>query len=224
MSDLADLLERYRRGAELLAVATTGAAGSELDFHPAEGKWSVRQIVCHLVDTEAVAVMRFRQFIAEDNPTLTAFDQDSWANIPGYEKRKISQALEAFRMLRMWNYELLKDQAPEVFERGATHTKRGAVKMIQNNVVNGEVVVPPNSYFAMGDNRDSSWDSRFWGFVPRQNIIGKPLIIYWSFDRPSDQLNTNSISLPQILDLATHFFSKTRWHRSFQLIHGYPVQ
>jgi signal peptidase I len=100
----------------------------------------------------------------------------------------------------------------------------GAVKMIQNNVVNGEVVVPPNSYFAMGDNRDSSWDSRFWGFVPRQNIIGKPLIIYWSFDRPSDQLNTNSISLPQILDLATHFFSKTRWHRSFQLIHGYPVQ
>jgi len=131
MSELADLLERYRRGAELLAVATTGAAGSELDFHPGEGKWSVRQIVCHLVDTEAVAVMRFRQFIAEDNPTIMAFDQDSWANIPGYEKRKISQALEAFRMLRMWNYELLKEQPPEIFERGATHSKRGAVKMIQ---------------------------------------------------------------------------------------------
>jgi signal peptidase I len=100
----------------------------------------------------------------------------------------------------------------------------GAIRMLQNNVLNGEIVVPPNSYFAMGDNRDSSWDSRFWGFVPRQNIIGKPLIIYWSYDRPSDQLNTNSISLPQILDLATHFFSKTRWRRSFQLIHGYPVQ
>jgi signal peptidase I len=100
----------------------------------------------------------------------------------------------------------------------------GAVRMLENNVVNGEVVVPPNSYFAMGDNRDSSWDSRFWGFVPRQNIIGKPLIIYWSYDRPSEQLNTNSISLPQILDLATHFFSKTRWKRTFQLIHGYPVQ
>jgi signal peptidase I len=100
----------------------------------------------------------------------------------------------------------------------------GAVRMLENNVVNGEVVVPPNSYFAMGDNRDSSWDSRFWGFVPRQNIIGKPLIIYWSYDRPSDQLNTNSISFPQILDLATHFFSKTRWRRTFQLIHGYPVQ
>ena len=74
--------------------------------------------------------------------------------------------------------------------------------MLENNVVNGEVVVPPGSYFAMGDNRDSSWDSRYWGFVPRQNIIGKPLIIYWSYDRPSDQLNTNSVTFPQMLDLA----------------------
>ena len=100
----------------------------------------------------------------------------------------------------------------------------GAVKMLRDNVVNGEVVVPPGYYFAMGDNRDSSWDSRFWGFVPRQNIIGKPLIIYWSYDRPSDDLNTNSVSVHDMLDLATHFFSKTRWRRSFQLIHGYPVQ
>jgi signal peptidase I len=99
----------------------------------------------------------------------------------------------------------------------------GAIKMLENNVVNGEIVVPPGNYFAMGDNRDSSWDSRFWGFVPRQNIIGKPLIIYWSYDRPSDELSNNSISLHDLLDLGTHFFSKTRWRRSFQLIHGYPV-
>jgi signal peptidase I len=100
--------------------------------------------------------------------------------------------------------------------------ERGAVEMLEHNVENGEVVVPPNSYFAMGDNRDSSWDSRYWGFVPRQNIIGKPLIIYWSYDRPSD--NSNSITFPQMLDLAEHFFSKTRWRRAFMLIHGYPVQ
>jgi hypothetical protein len=131
MSELAELLERYRRGAELLAVATTGAAGPELDFHPGEGKWSVRQIVCHLVDTEAVAVMRFRQFVAEDNPAFGIFDQNAWADKLGYEKRKISQALEVFRMLRMWNFELLKDQPPEVFERGAIHPKRGPVTMLQ---------------------------------------------------------------------------------------------
>jgi signal peptidase I len=102
--------------------------------------------------------------------------------------------------------------------------ERGAIEMLENNVENGEVVVPPNSYFAMGDNRDSSWDSRYWGFVPRQNIIGKPLIIYWSYDRPSDQLNNNSVTFPQMLDLAEHFFSKTRWRRAFMLIHGYPIQ
>ena len=60
--------------------------------------------------------------------------------------------------------------------------------MLHNHVVNGEVVVPPGSYFAMGDNRDSSLDSRYWGFVPRENIIGKPLIIYWSYDAPTDEL------------------------------------
>ena len=54
-------------------------------------------------------------------------------------------------------------------------------------MVNGEVVVPPESYFAMGDNRDSSLDSRYWGFVPRENIIGKPLIIYWSYDAPTER-------------------------------------
>jgi signal peptidase I len=99
-----------------------------------------------------------------------------------------------------------------------------ASEMLLSHVVNGEVVVPPNSYFAMGDNRDSSLDSRYWGFVPRENIIGKPLIIYWSYDAPTDQLNNASISFEHLIDLAQNFFSKTRWRRSFMLIHGYPIQ
>jgi signal peptidase I len=99
-----------------------------------------------------------------------------------------------------------------------------ASDMLLNHVVNGEVVVPPHSYFAMGDNRDSSLDSRYWGFVPRENIIGKPLVIYWSYDAPTDELNTSSIRLDHIVDLAENFFSKTRWHRSFMLIHGYPIK
>ena len=101
---------------------------------------------------------------------------------------------------------------------------RRASDMLLNHVVNGEVVVPPNSYFAMGDNRDSSLDSRYWGFVPRENIIGKPLVIYWSFDAPTDELNTSSISIDHIVDLAENFFSKTRWRRSFMLVHGYPIK
>jgi signal peptidase I len=101
---------------------------------------------------------------------------------------------------------------------------RGAIEMLTKDVVNGEVVVPPNFYFAMGDNRDNSLDSRYWGFVPRENIIGKPLIIYWSYDAPTDQLNSSSVSITHVLDLAQNFFSKTRWRRTFMLIHGYKVQ
>jgi signal peptidase I len=99
-----------------------------------------------------------------------------------------------------------------------------AMDMLLNNVVNGEVVVPGNSYFAMGDNRDSSLDSRYWGFVPRENIIGKPLIVYWSYDAPTDDLNEASLSLRHVLDLGEHFFNKTRWRRTFMLIHGYPIR
>ncbi len=95
--------------------------------------------------------------------------------------------------------------------------------MLEKNVAGGEVVVPPNAYFAMGDNRDSSLDSRYWGFVPRENIIGKPLIIYWSYDAPTERLASSSIGFDHILDLAQNFFSKTRWKRTFMLIHGHPI-
>ena len=86
-----------------------------------------------------------------------------------------------------------------------------------------EVVVPEGHYFAMGDNRDSSLDSRYWGFVPRENIIGKPLIIYWSYDAPTDRLASPDIGLDHLMDLAQNFFSKTRWKRTFNLIRGYPT-
>lgn len=95
--------------------------------------------------------------------------------------------------------------------------------MLDHHVQNGEVVVPPGSYFAMGDNRDNSSDSRYWGFVPPENITGKPLIVYWSYDAPTEALSAPGIGADHLVDLATHFFSKTRWQRSFRLVHGYPL-
>ena len=99
-----------------------------------------------------------------------------------------------------------------------------AMEMLEKHTVNGEIVVPPAAVFAMGDNRDNSLDSRFWGFVPRENIIGKPLIIYWSYDTTTDRLAGPTLGLDHLRDLAQNFFSKTRWRRSLMLIHGHTSQ
>ena len=104
------------------------------------------------------------------------------------------------------------------------HAYSDARDMMEHHVENDEVVVPPDSYFAMGDNRDSSLDSRYWGFVPRANIIGKPLIIYWSYDASTEDLTNSSISPRHLLDLLEHFPTKTRWRRTLQLIHPYPLK
>lgn len=96
-----------------------------------------------------------------------------------------------------------------------------AHEMLANHVEDGDVVVPAGYYFAMGDNRDASLDSRYWGFVPRENIIGKPLIIYWSYEATTDALTT--IGVDHFLDLIKHFPTKTRWSRTFRLIRGYPL-
>lgn len=129
MGELSDLLERYRRGAELLAMASTGAAGPVLDFKAEGHVWTVRQIVCHLADAEVVAAMRFRQILAEENPTLQYFDDIAWAEKLDYGKRKLSVALETFRRLRSDNHELLKDLPESVFARTGVHTKDGQMTL-----------------------------------------------------------------------------------------------
>lgn len=99
-----------------------------------------------------------------------------------------------------------------------------AADMLENHVVEGDLVVPPGSIFAMGDNRDDSDDSRYWGFVPRENIEGTPLIIYWSFEAPTQDLTNGNIGIDHIIDVVSHFLTKTRWSRTFKLIRGYPLK
>lgn len=97
-------------------------------------------------------------------------------------------------------------------------------QMLLQNVQAGEVVVPLNSYFAMGDNRDNSSDSRYWGFVPRENIIGKPFLIYWSYRASTEELtgDTAASTITHLTDLGQHFFTRTRWDRTFKLVRGFP--
>jgi hypothetical protein len=129
MSDLPALLERFRRGPEVLAMVLTGVFGEEEDFVPAPGKWSARQIIAHLADAELVGAHRMRQVIAEDNPTLIAYDQDAWTRNLDYARRKPKQSLEAFRRIRAENYELLKELPETAFERTGNHTENGSMTL-----------------------------------------------------------------------------------------------
>ena len=131
MAGLEDLMERFRRAPEVIAMMLTGVFGEEIDFTPEPGKWSIRQITRHLADSELVGTFRFRSVIAEENPPLRAYDERAWASKLDYAVRKPAQSLDHFRRLRADNYELLKTLAPETFQRRGTHSERGEITLMQ---------------------------------------------------------------------------------------------
>jgi signal peptidase I len=89
-------------------------------------------------------------------------------------------------------------------------------------VEDGQLIVPEGYYFALGDNRDESLDSRYWGFVPRENIIGSPWLIYWSVKNVREDMPVAATPGDKLFHFAyavTHLFQITRWDRTFRLIH-----
>jgi signal peptidase I len=91
---------------------------------------------------------------------------------------------------------------------------------LPSHIQNGDLVVPEGSYFGMGDNRDVSYDSRYWGFIPHENIIGRPMFIYWSFETPAGQYLKQSIGerVAFMLKIVVHFFDQTRWSRMLHVV------
>jgi signal peptidase I len=92
---------------------------------------------------------------------------------------------------------------------------------IRNYIQGDELVVPPGKYFAMGDNRDHSLDSRYWGFVDREAIMGRPFLIYWSIEASSSDYGEASFGqrIVGIFDTLFHLPARTRWSRMLRTVH-----
>lgn len=91
---------------------------------------------------------------------------------------------------------------------------------LPSHVQGDELVVPPGNYFAMGDHRGVSLDSRYWGFIPQENIIGRPMFIYWSFETPADQYRKTDFGdrIGFLTHVVLHFFDETRWRRTLKVV------
>ena len=122
-------------------------------------------------------------------------------------------------------YVYLQGRPPDVFRDNFPRREFGYSGIdphwymrMRDFVDRGELVVPAGSYFVMGDNRDDSEDSRYWGFVPQANIVGRPLFVYWSVQDSEGESPSWSDKLVHSLYLFAHLFKVTRWDRTFRVV------
>ncbi len=113
-----------------------------------------------------------------------------------------------------------RDNFPAVHFEGDRSSDTGRwFSEVEKLTENDQLIVPQDCYFVMGDNRDDSYDSRYWGFVPRENIEGRPLVIYWSMDRPEQGMSATSRSgkLANLTSGITQLVNSLRWHRMLRI-------
>ena len=120
-----NLIEQYRRGYEAVVEALLKITPDELDVKPGPKKWSVREIVHHLADSEMIAAARLRYLLGQDRPTIHGYDQDEFARRLYYD-RPHEVSLELFRIVRESTAEILDRLTPAEWIREGTHTQAGA--------------------------------------------------------------------------------------------------
>lgn len=149
--------------------------------------------------------------------------------IPGDRVRLVHKRLrvngvlirETYTRYQRRDYDPYRDEFP-VRGLASPNVESAWWSQMRELVQGGELVVPPGQYFVLGDNRDRSLDSRYWGFVPRQNIVGRPLLIYWSADpapeRPAPGPSREGGRLERLARSVVRFFANTRWNRFLRLV------
>jgi len=119
------LIEQYRSGYEEVAGSLDGFPEEALSAHPLPGKWSAREIVQHLADSEMNSAIRLRKLLTEESPLIQGYDQDEYAARLRYNEREIAPALDALRAARATSAQLLDTMSDADWSREGTHTESG---------------------------------------------------------------------------------------------------
>ena len=120
-----DPLSIQRQSSPQLADLIAGLSAEQLAFRPADGKWSIVEILAHLADDEIATYWRYRQMIEHDGVPLSGFDQELWATLGNYQCWGSDDALALFRLLRTANLRMLESLSPEQWESSGDHAERG---------------------------------------------------------------------------------------------------
>jgi signal peptidase I len=127
---------------------------------------------------------------------------------------------EPYRLHKAGNYDPYRDEFPAKSPADESNVSYYWPLKLRESIQGEDLVVPPGNYFGMGDNRDYSLDSRYWGFIPQENIIGRPLFIYWSFVTPPNEYDRTTMGerISFLFHQIVHFFDETRWSRTFHRV------
>ena len=123
------LIKQYNSGFEEVQNALNNFPAESLGAHPIPGKWSAREIVHHLGDSETMSAIRIRKLLCEPDPLIQAYDQDEFATRLRYNERDLAPALEAFRAARVTTAQLLPLLSEEDWQRAGTHSESGRYSM-----------------------------------------------------------------------------------------------
>lgn len=120
-----EILDRYAAGGALLAYAVSGLSPQHEQARPGPGDWSIAELVVHLADSDLVAADRMKRVIAEDEPTLQAYDENRWISRLAAQEMPVEEAVNLFAANRHWMSHILRRCTPADFARVGIHTENG---------------------------------------------------------------------------------------------------